>query len=230
MHRPRSFVTMCSRGLHQRRGKRGLSPVGRRGLTLVGIVVALSVMAVAASIFCQMLIGTTRLRQLNRENALAADAARVALEHMRNVPFAEVYRRFNEYPDDDPQGKGTGPGQLFDVHGLRPVEGAPQGKVGSIVFPSLQVQVTSTSSSGSGKLGMVGGTTTTTTQWHLREDYQDHALGMPRDLNGDNVIDTLNHGSDYIVLPVRVRVTWQAPTGERHFDIVTQLGAFEPRS
>lgn len=198
----------------------------RAGLTIVEIIVALSVLVVAASIFCQTLLSTARVRQLNRDNALAADAARVVLERMRNEPFLNIYRDYNEDPKDDPGGDGTGPGHLFDVQGLVAHDDAPQGKVGRITFPSLAVQVTS---GGGGKLGGGGGVlggSVTTTQWHLREDVPDEGLGMPRDLNGNNVIDTANHSSDYLILPVRVRIEWKSGVGARRFDIVTQLGDF----
>jgi type II secretory pathway pseudopilin PulG len=194
-------------------------------LTIIEVVVALSVLIVAASIFCQTLLSTSRVRQLNRDNALAADAARVVLERMRNEPYLEIYRDYNEDPNDDPGGNGTGPGHLFDVPGLEPRDDAPQGKVGRITFPSLVVQVTS-GSGGGGKLGGTGGSTVTTTEWHLREDVADEGLGMPRDLNGNNVIDTANHSRDYLVLPVRVRIEWKNGAGARRFDIVTQLGDF----
>src|SRR5262245_58255623 len=114
----------------------------RAGFAIVEILVALSVLVVAASIFCQMLISATRVRAVNRENALAADAARVVIERMRNLDFLNVYRSFNEDPSDDPSGNGTGPGYLFDVPGLEAPDGAPQGKTGRILFPSLAVQVT----------------------------------------------------------------------------------------
>jgi Tfp pilus assembly protein PilV len=217
---------MRSRESLQRRSARAriarVRLAGQLGLTVVEVVVAMSVMVVAASIFCQMLAGTTRLRQLNRENALAADSARVVLEQMRNAPIREVYRRYNEDPKDDPLGQGTGPGQYFDVAGLTALADAPLGRAGQILFPSQAVQVTS---SGGGKKA-AGSTATTSIQWHLREDFVDDALGMPRDLNGDNVIDSLNHATDYIILPVRIRVSWQSPTGPRHFDLLTQLGDF----
>lgn len=185
---------------------------------------ALSVLIVAASIFCQTLLSTARVRQLNRDNALAADAARVVLERMRNEPFLEIFRDYNEDPKDDPGGSGTGAGHLFDVTGLDPLDDAPQGKVGRVTFPAKLVTITS---GGGGKLGISGGTTTTTTAWHLREDVQDAALGMPRDLNGNNVIDTANHSSDYLLLPVRVRIEWKGRSGARRFDIVTQLFDFQ---
>jgi len=201
----------------------------RRGLTLVEIVVALSVMVVAASIFCQMLISTTRLRQQNRENALATDAARVVIERMRNTPFLDVYRSFNEDPDDDPLGKGTGPGHLFEVKGLTPRADAPQGMVGRIVLPSVLVTTTSGSggTGGGGKVGAAGagaGGSTTTTHWQLREDYQDAELGLPRDLNGNNVVDTADHSSDYLILPVRILIQWKGIAGARSMEVLTQLG------
>ena len=119
------------------------------GFTLIEVVIALSVLVVAASIFYQMLLGTSRLRQTNHQNAVAADSARVVLEEMRNVPFLEIYERYNEDPADDPAGAGTAPGNLFDVAGLEPLAGAPGGKTGTITFPSLFVQ---------GTPGGVGGT------------------------------------------------------------------------
>jgi hypothetical protein len=189
-------------------------------------VVALSVLVVAASIFCQTLLSTTRMRAMNRENTLAADAARVVLERMRNEPFLQIYRKYNEYPGDDPGGAGTAPGHLFEVDGLQPLEGAPAGRPGRITFPSMLVEVV-VQAGGKGGMQLGGsGELQTTTEWHLREDYDDEALGMPRDLNGDNVIDSVNHKFDYLVLPVRVRIEWRGTTGARKFEIVTQLGDF----
>ncbi|NOT31846.1 MAG: hypothetical protein HOP15_15480 [Planctomycetes bacterium] len=199
-----------------RRARRANS---RSGLSLVEILVALSVLVVAAGIFCQTLLSTTRMRHVNRENSLAADGARVILERMRNELFLEIYRDYNEDPADDPGGKGTGPGHLFDVPGLEPLDGAPGGKVGRVTFPTMTVQV---SPSGGGKLGLGA----PVTQWHLREDFVDEHLGMPRDLNGDNVVDTANHASDYLLLPVSVRLEWKSGSGGRKFELVTQLGDF----
>lgn len=221
---------MRSRDLRRRRNNGLSSPApahARAGLTIVEVIVALSVLVVAASIFCQTLLSTARVRQLNHDNALAADAARVVLERMRNEPYLHIYRDYNEDPKDDPGGTGTGPGNLFDVPGLQPRDDAPQGKVGRITFPSMAVQVTS-GGGGGGKIGLGGssGGSVTTTEWHLREDVADEGLGMPRDLNGNNVIDTANHSSDYLVLPVRVRIEWKSGAGARRFDIVTQLGDF----
>jgi hypothetical protein len=204
-------------------------------MTVVEIVVALSVLVVAVSIFCQMLVSTARMRAMNRESLLAADGARVALESLRNRPFLQVWRLFNETSADDPGGAGSGPGNRFAVEGLEAVEGAPNGMVGRYFFPTLVVQATSGSSSGGSGLSGDGGKASTggasggsgaTPTYQLRENITDATLGMPRDLNGDNKIDDKDHKLDYLVLPVRVEIEWQSKTGVRRFSIVTQLTDF----
>jgi hypothetical protein len=57
----------------------------------------------------------------------------------------------------------------------------------------------------------------------LREDIEDEALGMPRDLNGDGEIDAVNHAKDYLLLPVRIRVEWSGLTGDRSYELYTVL-------
>jgi type II secretory pathway pseudopilin PulG len=57
----------------------------------------------------------------------------------------------------------------------------------------------------------------------LREDAVDAELGMPRDLDGDGTVDTDDHAGDYLVLPVRVRVTWDGVSGSRSYTICTVL-------
>jgi hypothetical protein len=64
--------------------------------------------------------------------------------------------------------------------------------------------------------------TTGGVEW-LREDVVDAALGMPRDLSGDGVVDGLNHAGDYSILPVRVRVEWSGARGDETFELETIL-------
>jgi hypothetical protein len=63
---------------------------------------------------------------------------------------------------------------------------APGGFVGRVEFPTIESQ--------------------------LREDVNDDSLTMPRDLNGDGVVDALDHSVDRILLPVKVTVEWK-PAG-----------------
>jgi type II secretory pathway pseudopilin PulG len=192
------------------------------GMTIVEIVVALSVLVVAASIFGQLLVSTTRMRRSNREAVLATEAARVVIEEMRGCAFHEIYRRYNQDPEDDPDGVGSAPGNRFAVVGLDPLTSSPGGLQGTVIFPDQQV---TSGSTGGGKLGG-GGTGGSTTSWQLREDTVDAALGCPRDFSGNNVIDTANHSSDYLILPVRVEVRWNGLGGERRVQIVTQLADY----
>ena len=84
-----------------------------------------------------------------------------------------------------------------------------------------------TGGSGGGEAGGAGtGGAAAAPAWELREDHQDERLGMPRDLNGDSILDDLDHASDYILLPVRIRVEWQGRNGPRSFEIHSMLTEF----
>ncbi|MEO0649457.1 MAG: hypothetical protein AAFZ65_02115 [Planctomycetota bacterium] len=61
------------------------------------------------------------------------------------------------------------------------------------------------------------------TSLQLREDLTDARLGLPRDLNGDSIIDSSDHGSDYFLLPLEVTVQWRGRTGDRTLRRVTML-------
>ncbi|MFT7670333.1 MAG: prepilin-type N-terminal cleavage/methylation domain-containing protein [Planctomycetota bacterium] len=92
----------------------------------------------------------------------------------------------------------------FAVTGLTPIAGDIDGMSGQIQFPTTTV------------LGAV----------QLREDVDDPSLGMPRDLDGLNGIDTADHSADAEVLPVRVRIEWRSGAGgTRSLDLETVLVA-----
>jgi len=177
----------------------------RTGFAFAELVVVMAVMLVAISIFSSTVVSTARQRAINRENAIAADAARTAIELMRNVEFNEMYARFNPDPMDDPEGPGTAPGQLFAVPGLNVIPGTMGNMAGRIELPVVNA-------AGS---------------FQLREDVVDDDMGMPRDLSGDSVIDSADHAADYVLLPVRVTVAWRGATGERRFQMFTLLVTFD---
>ena len=193
----------------------------------------MAVMTVAVSMFTSMVIATARQRGVNRENAIASNAARVMVELMRNEEFADVYALYNEDPDDDPSGAGTAPGHRFAVEGLTPLDSSPDGLIGEIEFPEVyvEVEVTEEGTGGTGGGGpqkMMGGAAPSTEWvWQLREDYQDTRLGMPRDLNGDSMVDDQDHQGDYVILPVHVQLRWRGRFGERVLDLYTQIAAFK---
>jgi len=103
------------------------SPVQRkrqRGTTLVEVAIALPIILVGLALLTQSLVQEGRLRRSQSETMAAADGAQAALERVRNEPFRDVLRIFNDDPFDDPLGPGTALGARFDVPGLQPVEGA----------------------------------------------------------------------------------------------------------
>jgi hypothetical protein len=135
------------------------------------------------------------LNRVNQETALAEAAVRGTMEQITGVPFATAFSLFNANPNDDPLGPGTAPGATFAVQGLRGDVGVPPGR---IEFPT-----------GGGA--------------QLREDVVDAAWNMPRDLNGDGIIDALDHAANYRLLPVRVVVTWRGVSGLRTMMVESML-------
>jgi hypothetical protein len=156
-------------------------------------VIAVAVMVVALLALMSALFSASTLQETTREKSLAYNAARQTLETMRNSSFSSI---FSTYKSGTPQNQ-------FLVAGLNAIPGTP---VGQIFFPEGP-----------------GGT--------LREDFftldsvMATALGVPspgKDLNDDGLIDAADHGADYKILPVLVRISWQS-TGRRgtHIDVAT---------
>jgi type II secretory pathway pseudopilin PulG len=170
---------------------------GTKGLTLVELTVAITVMVIALCGTASTVVTTNALNRQSHESAVARKAAESAVEALRNTNFATVFARYNSATSDDPGGAGTAPGSTFAVEGLTPVAGAPGGVPGQIFFPSAGPA--------------------------LRENAVDATLGMPRDLTGDILIDAADHAADYRVLPVRVRVSWTGKSGPRAVEIQTLL-------
>lgn len=175
---------------------------GRGGLSLVELVAAFSVLSVAFLIYVQTDLLLRRERSAQREVAIAAAAAQRMIETMRSEPFETLYARYDSSPFDDPGGPGTAPGPCFAVSGLQPVSGALRGMAGFIHLPERE---------------------TSRRVWKLLENDVRPDLGLPRDLDGDSIVDGEDHTDDYVLLPVRVVVDWQSRLGPRHFEITTTL-------
>jgi hypothetical protein len=170
---------------------------------LVELLCALTVLFVGVLGFVQALTASARLTQQTREKTLALEAARRVIEEVEANVFAEAFWRYNQLPGDDPSGAGTAQGGNFMVPGLVPLAADADGFVGEIVFPT--------------NAGAPG---------TLREDVVDAAIGMPRDLNGDNAIDAANHSGDYRLLPMLVRVRWRGAAGNASVELRTILGNY----
>lgn len=163
------------------------------GFTLIEILVVLTILTVAVGFMARTIGAVGRLAPANRETARAVDAARAAAEELRSANFSDAFYLYNGLDTDDPGGVGTAPGQDFDALGLDARPADLDGLVGRYRFP-------------------VDGD-------ELREDVDDPSLGMPRDLNGDGMIDALDHSGDYIVLPFAVELEWTGPGGDRAISV-----------
>ena len=168
----------------------GGQPSGSLGFTLVEVVLAALILVIAVGGLTGSILAGLKLSRTNEEDALAEEALRSALARIEGTAFDDIFAAFNSDPDDNP---ASAPGAGFAVTGLDTVAGDPDGLVGEVIFPTLDV----------------GGTL------ELREDVTDPGFQMPRDLSGDGVWDAANHADDYVVLPVRVRVHWNGASGER---------------
>lgn len=168
----------------------------------------LVVVLVAVSIFAGTVTAMVGQRAVNRESAIATEAARVVVEQMHNQRFRELWARYNSDPADDPEGAGTAPGQRFAVLGLDPAPGAADGLVGEVVLPTVEAP-------GAGPLDPP--------ELELREDFEHERLGMPRDLNGDMVVDDEDHSEDFFLLPVLIHVEWSGCSGTRRIELFTML-------
>ncbi len=177
-------------------------------MTLVEVMVAILVLTVAVYMLSSTITASIGHASTKRERALAVEATMNLLERMRSEPFDELFARYNADPKDDPEGHGTAPGPYFDVLGLDPQADGPweEPHVGRVFLPEGQ--------KGKEKGG-------------LYEDLVMPDLSMPRDLNGDLLTDSLDHSSDYIVLPVTVRVAWSGRAGEREFRMSTMFAKLE---
>lgn len=171
------------------------------GFTLIDVMMAAVVLAVAISGLCGSILVAMSLNRVNRDTAVAQQAARLAIEQLEGRAFNEVFAAYNGNVADDAGLITAAPGGGFAVAGLEPLPGDADGQCGRVMFP----------------VTLVAGSE------QLREDVADAALGMPMDLNGDGLVDALNHAADYRLLPVRIRVEWQGSRGARQLDFETMM-------
>jgi len=160
---------------------------GRSAFTLIEVTIVIAILSVAVGLFAQTMVASARLDPVSEETRLAAEGARMELEDMRALDFAQIFASYNANPADDPAGPGTAPGAWFAVDGLQAPPGATA--VGRVVFP------------------MVGNA--------LCENVVDETLGMPHDLDADGAIDSLDHSTNAIILPVRIELEWLSKTGRQ---------------
>lgn len=172
---------------------------GQGGFTMIEAVVGMAVFVVGFMALSQLVFVQHRTVVGSRERMQATRAAEALMERMAAESFGDLFRKYNEATTDDVGLPNAAPGKHFTVADLHPVPWDPDGKVGEIIFPTVGIG----------------------NQEQLREDVVDPELGMPRDLNGDGVIDSLNHAADYEILPCRIEVQWNGIGGPQKVSFVT---------
>jgi prepilin-type N-terminal cleavage/methylation domain-containing protein len=177
--------------------------LARRGLTLIELMMAMTVLAIALVGYARTVAMASVASSTAHEANLANEAARKMIETLRSQPFAQVFCLYNAYAGDDP-GPGAAPGANFAVAGLEARKNDADGMPGEILFPTLTV----------------GGVP------QVRENVVNSKLGTPCDLTGDGVIDALNHSANYQELPVLVRVRWRGVGGPGQVEFQTVLGGY----
>ena len=175
------------------------SPRARRGMTLVEVMVSVFVLTLCTWMLSTTLMASARHAENKRERAWAVEAATNLVERMHGLPFEEVFARYNASTADDPD--EACPGPHFPVEGLAPTPDDEDGFVGRVWLPGPGPE--------------------------LREDLDLLELGLPRDLNGDLVVDAADHADDHRLLPVMVEVCWSSGGGLRRFRVETVLSSLE---
>ena len=168
-----------------------------RGLTLIEATLAVTLLAAGAITAMSVIVSSLRLDATNRETKAAFDAARAQMERLRAESFDRIPVLFDADPQNDPDGAGTAPGTVFAAESLRATAVGAAG-AGEIVLPVD-----------------AGG--------RIRENLTIPEIGMPRDLNGDIAVDSADHSSDAIALPVLVRVRWTGTSGPREIFVASVL-------
>lgn len=175
----------------------------RGGFSIVEVMVAAALLAIAISGISGSMLSALALNNVNRDTSIAQQAARRVIEQAHGVQFDQIFFAFNSVAGDT---VGIEFGPNFAVPGLEPIQGDPDGFVGQVMFPTV---------------APVGGGPE-----DLREDVNDPALGMPRDLDlSGGAPDALPHQNDYRLLPMRVRLQWQGVAGPRQLDLETMFSA-----
>lgn len=174
---------------------------------MLELLIAMTVLVVAFGIFSSTVAGVHRQQVINWQHGIASNVARSTLERMRNEEFADVFALYNADPTDDVGGVGSAPGSRFEVIDLPPASDSIDGLHGEIQFPDVDT------SAGVSPLPLL----------ELREDVDLPALGMPRDLSGDSIIDDADHAGDYAILPVRIVVRWSGMSGDHEYILTSTL-------
>ena len=178
-------------------------PNRRSGMTLIEVVISASILAIAMVALVSALLSGMRLREVNKEKALARNAAEQALSAIRGMGsgpqgIVDAYIRFG----------GGGGAETFDVYGLaspapgesvgrvivwRRKDGNPPDPLSALVWAPADLQEARARFGMNFPLGLVGA------EGPFANEYLD------TDGNG-----TVNGADSPNLMPVTVRIRWRS--------------------
>jgi len=185
---------------HHRRGRRG-SPAGSEaGFTLIEVLVANVILALAILGFVHCILVGNKVNRATEERALAVVSLGRFMERMRaDTSWKDLYDRLRPLSSESANDPGLASLAVdtslrtWPVTDYYPDLGVPP-SLGTVRF---LVQVPTT-----GFLGVPS----------LVESVDAPRYGLPNDLNGDGLIDSNPRDGDYTALPVVVRLRWGRPS------------------
>lgn len=169
-----------------------------RGLTLIEIMIALSMLAIVSMALTTMLVTSMNLQRINKEMDVAMYVAQSAIDSIRAYPdFDKMYVAFNANTGDDPPvplasvwSPPDFAAMMRDPAGLQILD---EGQV-SFLFPGDGTNLLETE----------------TGPWFIDVDGNE----TNRSIDGNNTVNTTSVATTYEMLPVMVRVTWVRGTLE----------------
>lgn len=164
------------------------------GISLIETLVVLGSVTITILGILTAHVTAAQLNRTNHETTLASEAIRSRMEQIAATSTDTVIATYDAATANDPLGAGTAPGSTFTLATLGADSAGTRGTV---------------------EMPLNGGL--------LREDVTNTLLGMPRDLNGDGVIDALDHTADWKILPIMVRLRWKGVNGDREMRLATVL-------
>jgi type II secretory pathway pseudopilin PulG len=169
-----------------------------RGFTLIELLVAFSALMVVLLGLSRMLLSSQVAATTTHEATLAKEAARMQIEVLQSVAFADIWATYNSDDGDDPGVPGSAPGATFAVRGLEAPLDDADGMPGEILFPEV-----------GGKLSELA--SAPQYGWPIE---MDGVAGSSDDVSGS-----------YRVLPVVVRVAWRGTGGDGAIEFRTMVGS-----
>ena len=163
-----------------------------RGLTLIEIMIALSMLAIITMALTSSLMTSMNLQQVNKEMEVAMYAAQSGIDSIRAYPeFDQMYTAFRGryMPGNEPADSGAWSSPDFaammadptDPTGLEILDGWQV----SYIFPETGTSLDETK----------------TGPWFN---------GVPESIDDNGTADNTNASDEYEMLPVMVRVSWES--------------------